>query len=143
MAMGHECLPERGLTLVVWDGFVTSAAWRHQAMRIIADPHFPTPLVLGDMRTVTGNSLKKLDIFDNSSLLAARVPALPQKLALVTRPDAKELFETFRGSADGLLLEMQRFDDLSDACAWLGISREATEVSLEFLRSELGSRAAR
>lgn len=137
MAMGYECFPNRGITLVLWDGFVTAEAWRRQALKIIEDPAFPTPMVLGDLRTVTGHNLEKLDIFDNSALLAARVRALPQKLALVTGEEAHEQFEAFQAATQGLTVEIERFDLLGMACKWLRIPCQETEASLDALRSHI------
>jgi hypothetical protein len=122
--------------LVVWDGFITAEAWRRQALKALSDPNFPTPFVLGDLRTVTGHNLERLDIFDNSSLLAVRAPALPQKLALVTPAKAQETFETFRDSILGLSLEMDRFDTLDAACKWLGVTLESIEPALDALRAK-------
>ena len=128
---------------IVWDGVVTADDWRAHLREMFADPDWPvgsknlTDLRTADVSTITPE--------DRASIVTMYAPYADkvrgQKSAAVAGDnfDASREFEDQKEPA-GLSLIV--FNDLLNACTWLGIDKAVAQATVSELRQELRDQAA-
>jgi hypothetical protein len=130
----------QGLMTIVWDGQVTAADWREHLEATFDDPDWPPgPRNLSDLRSADISSITSAD---QAEIVGMYAPHLDKVRGMKSAAVAGDNFEPstefeHRNEPPGLSLIV--FNDLLNACTWLGIDKAAAQATINELRTELRS----
>jgi len=136
----YRCDAEHGCTFVVWDQGATPEEWHGHLDRLFADPAFPpgerwlvdlgtargAPIITDEVIAEVGKRLNA----ESDTLNEMRVAIVPNG----TWEKARQLVDR-EVSIPGLRAIL--FNELSVACAWLGLPPGEIGLILESIRTEL------
>jgi hypothetical protein len=138
VGIAHRLDKDQGLTTIVWDGTVTVDDWRAHLRAIFDDPDWPPgPRNLTDLRSADVSSITDADRAD---ILAMYVPHLDKVHGMKSAAIAGDNFEAsrdFENQKEPAGLSLIVFNDLLNACTWLGIDRTIAQSTVTELRHEL------
>ncbi len=128
---------------IVWDGKVSVDDWRSHLREVFADADWPsgtrnlTDLRSADVSTITPE--------DRASIVTMYAPHADKVRGMKSAAVAGDNFDVSRDFEDqkepaGLSLIV--FNDLVNACTWLGIDKPAAQATITELRRELREKAA-
>ena len=138
MGIAYRCDTRHGIVVSVWDGDVSFDELRDLIRRQLADPDWPGGrLGLTDARTARGISA----ITDEQICeIAAMYRTQQAKISGVKYARVGQGMQSilkFQKAMGPSGLTTLVFDRLDDACAWLGITVDDVQATLEDLRQEL------
>lgn len=135
MGVAYRLDAALGLTLTVFDGKITGEEWRSVARAIFADPGWPPGLLsLTDLRTADASALSDSDRAEVVAINGSHADQLAaiKNAAIGGRNfEAAQRFER-ESQLSGLRLIV--FDDLPNACVWLGLDANTVREMIEQLR---------
>ncbi len=138
MGIGYTTIPRLGLIVEVWDSVITIDQWRSHVDRYLADPE----------RLTRRRSLVDLSTADASAIgdaEAAQIVAkyIPHASELKHRQSAAIAAQEFMPSVEfahriqSLGLNVMIFNELTVACAWLGVDLSEVQPIIQALRADL------
>ena len=136
MAIEYRLDRALGLTLVVWDGVVTGHEAEEQVRRLRADPDWPP----GRLHLLDLTSVGAVPTVGETRLveMLAEMAEMRQIRFAVIAGDAFAEATRFQEAASAVgVTHIIVFNELSTACAWLGIDFDATRTALHALRDGL------
>jgi hypothetical protein len=128
----------QGLTTIVFDGKITASEWRSHLEEIFDDPEWPpgtrnlTDLRSADVSEVTDS--------DRAEILALYTPHLDKMRGMKSAAVAGDNFDTtreFEERKEPAGLSLIVFNDLLNACTWLGIDKTVAQSTVSDLRSKI------
>jgi hypothetical protein len=138
MPIAYRCDPRHGIIVSVWDGDVTFDELRDLIRRQLADPDWPGGrLGLTDARTARGvSAITDDEICEIAAMYRTQQAKISGvRYARVGQGTQGVLkFQKAMGPSGPATLV---FDDLDDACEWLGIDVADVQPMLDDLREEL------
>jgi hypothetical protein len=138
MGIAYRCDTRHGIIVSVWDGDVTFDELRDLIRRQLADPEWPGGrLGLTDARSARGMSaITDEQIYEIAAMYRTQQAKISGvKYARVGQGMQGVLkFQKAMGPSSPTTLV---FDRLDDACAWLGITVDDVQTTLDELRQEL------
>ncbi|MGO9876603.1 MAG: hypothetical protein ACLPVY_22745 [Acidimicrobiia bacterium] len=135
MAIASQLDKALGLTLVVWDGIVTGYDAEEQVRRLRADPDWPP----GPLHLLDTTSVSAVPTVANTKLveMLAEIAETRRIRFAVVASDAFDEATRFQQAASAVgVSHVIVFNELSTACAWLGVDVAATQSALSALRNE-------
>ena len=143
MGIGYRLDKSQGLMTIVWDGPVTVADWRGHLQAIFDDPDWPVgPLNLTDLRSA---DISSITAADREDIVAMYVPHLDKLRGMKSAAVAGDNFEPsteFESQNQPPGLSLIVFNDLLNACTWLGADKAVAQATITELRLELRSQPA-
>jgi hypothetical protein len=139
MGIAYVCKPNRKLAVVVWDGLVTSDAWREHLQRMLIDPNYaPMQSQITDLRyssispTISDDQIKAMvDLMESQ-----RKNISLSKFAIVAGSEwNKPQLAAF--GLKSISVNPIVFNDLETACLWLGVDGEEVGKDIQQLRLKL------
>jgi len=128
---------------IVWDGKVTVDDWRGHLEEVFADPDWPAGTRnLTDLRSADVSAITPED---RASIVTMYAPYADKVRGMKSATVAGDNFDVSREFEDrkepaGLSLIV--FNDLLNACTWLGIDKTAAQATITELRQGLREKAA-
>jgi hypothetical protein len=128
----------QGLTTVVFDGRVTGSQWRSHLEAIFEDPEWPPGTRnLTDLRSA---DVSEVTVSDRAEMLAMYGPHLDKVRGMKSAAVAGDNFEAsrqFEERKEPAGLSLIVFNDLLNACTWLGIDKTVAQSTVADLRNEI------
>jgi hypothetical protein len=128
----------QGLTTIVWDGTITPGEWRAHLEAIFDDPDWPPgPRNLTDLRSADVSGITPEDEAD---VLTMYLPHLDKVRGMKSAAIAGDNFDRsrdFENQQEPSGLSLIVFNDLLNACTWLGVDKTIAQSTVAELRSEL------
>lgn len=138
VGIAHRIDKEQGLTTIVWDGTITVEDWRSHLQAIFDDPDWPPGTRnLTDLRSADVSGITDADRAD---VLTMYVPHLDKVRGMKSAAIAGDNFEAsrdFESQKEPAGLSLIVFNDLLNACTWLGIDKTLAQATVTELRHEL------
>jgi len=143
VGIAHRLDKEQGLTTIVWDGAVTAAEWRAHLEAIFDDPDWPPgPRNLTDLRSADVSGISDEEEAD---ILSMYGPHLDKVRGMKSAAIAGENFDRsrdFETQQEPAGLSLIVFNDLLNACTWLGVDKAVAQTTVTELRGRLRAPAA-
>ena len=138
MGIGYTSIPRLGLIVEVWDGVVTVEQWRSHVETYLADPQRLTHRrSLVDLSTADASAIGDAD---EAEIVAKYIPHASE---LRHRQSAAIAAQEFKPSVEfgrriqRLGLDVIIFNELTVACAWLGVELSDVREVIRDLRATL------
>jgi hypothetical protein len=140
VGIGFRHDPGTGLTVVVWQGPVTPAAWEQFLSAAIESAKFPGRVVLSDLRAASFENIEADDVSEMATY-HLRVANPADKAAMLIPEGGFLLAETFQDALQrSLPTRIAMFgDDVPAAARWIGVAAASIEAGLDALREELSA----
>ena len=143
MGIAYRMDKSQGLMTIVWDGVITADDWRAHLEEMLADPEWPAgPRNLTDLRSADVSSITEADQAEVVSLYAPHLDKLRGMKSAAVAGDNFEPSTAFEANQSPTGLSLIIFNDLLNACTWLGVDKGTAQATITELRNELRSRAA-
>jgi hypothetical protein len=143
MGIAYRLDKAQGLMTIVWDGQVTAGDWRSHLEAVFADPDWPAgPRNLSDLRSA---DISAITASDTDEIVAMYAPHLDKVRGMKSAAVAGDNFETsseFESQNQPPGLSLIVFNDLLNACTWLGVDKAAAQATITELRLELRGQPA-
>jgi hypothetical protein len=128
----------QGLMTIVWDGKVTADDWRAHLEAMFDDPEWPvgsrnlTDLRSADVSTITPED--RAQIVTMYGPHADKVRGMKSAAVAGDNFDVSREFESEKEPAGMSLIV---FNDLLNACTWLGVDKNVAQTTVTELRQEI------
>ena len=123
---------------IVWDGKVTATDWRAHLGAMFEDPEWPVgPRNLTDLRSA---DISTITASDRESIVEMYVPHLDKLRGMKSAAVAGDNFgpsSDFESQNQPPGLSLIVFNDLLNACTWLGVDKATAQATIAELRLEL------
>ena len=127
-----------GITTIVWDGLVTADDWRAHLLELFADPDWPPGLLsLTDLRSADVSTITSDDQADVLTMYGPRIDDVRGTKSAAVAGDNFEVSSEFESRKEPTGLRLIVFNDLLNACIWLGIDEAAAQATIDELRRAL------
>ena len=127
----------------VWDGKVTAADWRGHLEQIFADPDWPAgSRNLTDLRSADVSSITPDERASIVTLYAPYADKVRGMKSAAVAGDNFDVSREFENQNEPAGLSLIVFNDLLNACTWLGIDKNAAQATITELRHGLRGQAA-
>jgi hypothetical protein len=128
---------------LVWDGAVTGADWRAHLEAVFDDPDWPIgPRHLTDLRTADISTITAADREDIVAMYAPHLEKLRGMKSAAVAGDNFGRSSEFESHNEPPGLSLIVFNDLLNACTWLGIDKATAQATITELRLELRAQPA-
>ena len=138
MGIAYRLDKDQALTTIVWDGTITVDDWRAHLQAIFDDPSWPPgPKNLTDLRSADVSSITDAE---RAEILTMYVPHLDKVHGMKSAAVAGDNFDAsrdFESQKEPAGLSLIVFNDLLNACTWLGIDKAQAQATVSELRHEL------
>jgi hypothetical protein len=125
------------LMTTVWNGPITAAEWREHLQETFADPDWPGVLRnLSDLRSADLSAITDADRVEMVALYEPHAEHLRGKKSAVVAGDNFDRAREFESHDEPPGLRIIVFNDLFNACTWLGIDISEANQTLDELRRE-------
>jgi hypothetical protein len=138
--MGIAYRLERQLSLMttVWDGAVTVDDWQRHLEDIFEDPDWPSVTRnLTDLRSADLSAITEANRVQAVSMYGGHEQHVRGKKSAVVAGDNFDRARAFESHNEPQGMRLIVFNDLFNACTWLGIDTPAAMDTLEELRTDL------
>jgi hypothetical protein len=126
------------LMTTVWDGAITAVDWQEHLRDTFADPDWPAVTRnLTDLRSADLSAITDANRVETVSLYGPHAQHLRGKKSAVIAGDNFDRARSFESHKEPAGLRLIVFNDLFNACTWLGIDISAAMDGLEELRTEV------
>ena len=143
MGISYRLDKAQGLMTFVWDGKVTAEDWKVHIRAILADPDWPAGTRnLSDLRGADISSITAADQTEVVAMYAPYADKLRGMKSAAVAGDNFDISREFEGRNEPAGLSLIVFNDLLNACTWLGIDKTAAQATVTELRQELREKAA-
>jgi hypothetical protein len=128
----------QGLNTIVWDGVITIDDWRAHLEETFADPDWPPgSLSLSDLRSADVSSITTAEQEGIVSMYDGHLDAVRGTKSAAVAGDNFAVSSEFERRKEPSGLRLIIFNDLLNACTWLGIDNAAAQATINELRSQL------
>jgi hypothetical protein len=138
VGIAHRFDKAQGLTTIVWDGAITVDDWRSHLQALFDDPDWPPgSRNLTDLRSADVSDISQ---GDRAEVLAMYEPHLDKMHGMKSAAIAGDNFDAsreFESQKEPAGLSLIVFNDLLNACTWLGIDKTVAQSTVTALRHEL------
>ncbi len=137
MGISYRILPQKGVTIVLWQGEVGMDEMLAQLQRLNKDPDWPPSkgLQITDLRDVHLNEITVEMLRQTVETMSIAPNKLAHiKMAIVARDEFRKS-ATFARMMDKFQTTIVVFNSLDNACDWLGLDYRDVEQVLVELRS--------
>jgi hypothetical protein len=125
------------LMTMVWDGRVTAADWREHLQATFADPDWPgVQRNLTDLRSADLSGITDDDRAEMVALYEPQAEHVHGKKSAVVAGDNFDRSREFESHNEPPGLRVIVFNDLFNACTWLGIDISEANEALDALRRQ-------
>ena len=143
MGITYRLDKNQGLMTIVWDGSVTAADWRAHLQAIFDDPEWPVgPLNLTDLRSADISTISAADRADIVTMYAPHLDKVRGMKSAAVAGDNFEPSTEFESQKEPRGLSLIVFNDLLNACTWLGVDKAVAQATITELRLELRGQPA-
>jgi hypothetical protein len=143
MGIAYRLDKSQGLMTIVWDGQVTAADWRGHLRAMFDDPEWPVgSLNLTDLRSADISTITAADREDIVAMYAPHVDKLRGMKSAAVAGDNFEPSSEFESQNQPPGLSLIVFNDLLNACTWLGVDKAVAQATISELRLELRGQPA-
>ena len=119
----------------VWDGPITAAEWREHLRETFAEPDWPGVLRnLTDLRSADLSALTEADRVEMVAMYEPHAEHVRGKKSAVVAGDNFDRSREFESHNEPAGLRVIVFNDLFNACTWLGIDISEANETLDELR---------
>jgi len=119
----------------VWDGPITAAEWREHLRETFAEPDWPGVLRnLTDLRSADLSALTEADRVEMVAMYEPHAEHVRGKKSAVVAGDNFDRSREFESHNEPPGLRVIVFNDLFNACTWLGIDISEANETLDELR---------
>jgi hypothetical protein len=133
----------QGLMTIVWDGEVTAADWRAHLEAIFEDPEWPVgPRNLTDLRSADISTITGADREDIVAMYAPHLDKLRGMKSAAVAGDNFEQSSEFESQNQPQGLSLIVFNDLLNACTWLGVDKATAQATITEIRLALRAQPA-
>jgi hypothetical protein len=123
----------------VWDGVISAADWREHLLATFADPDWPAVVrSLSDLRSADLSAITDQDRDEIVALYEPYAEHVRGTKSAVIAGDNFERAREFESRNEPPGLRTIVFNDLFNACTWLGIDIAQVNETIDDLRRELG-----
>ena len=123
---------------IVWDGTVTVDDWRAHLLEVFADPDWPAGTRnLTDLRSADVSSITPADRLSIVAMYAPYADKVRGMKSAAVAGDNFDVSRDFEDQKEPAGLSLIVFNDLLNACTWLGIDKAAAQATITELRQEL------
>ncbi len=143
MGIAYEVDKQQALMTIVWDGAITAADWRAHLEATFADPDWPAVARnLTDLRSADVSAISESDRAEIVALYRPHADKIRGKKSAVVAGDNFDVSRRFesRNEPEGMRLIV--FNDLFNACTWLGIDIPEAQATVNGLRTGIRTGAA-
>ena len=128
---------------IVWDGRVTTADWRAHLEEVFDAPDWPPGTRnLTDLRSADISSITDVDRADVVTMYEPHADKLRGMKSAAVAGDNFDASRDFESQNEPAGLSLIVFNDLLNACTWLGVDKAAAQATITELRQELRAQAA-
>ena len=128
---------------IVWDGRVTTDDWRAHLEEVFDDPDWPPGTRnLTDLRSADISSITDVDRADVVTMYEPHADKLRGMKSAAVAGDNFDASRDFESQNEPAGLSLIVFNDLLNACTWLGVDKAAAQATITELRQELRAQAA-
>ena len=138
MGIAYRIDKQLALMTTVWDGVISAAGWREHLRSSFADPDWPA--VERNLSDLRGADLTAIGENDRVEMVAMYEPHLEHvrgKKSAVIAGDNFDRAREFESHNEPPGLRTIVFNDLFNACTWLGIDIAQANETFDDLRREL------
>ena len=142
MGISYRLDKTLGLMTFVWDGTVTAADWKAHLTEIFADPDWPAGTRnLTDLRSADVSTITPADRAEIVTMYAPYADKVRGMKSAAVAGDNFDVSREFENQNEPAGLSLIVFNDLLNACTWLGIDKAAAQTTVTELRQELREKA--
>ena len=142
VSIGYRLDKTQGLMTIVWDGKITAADWRAHLEAMFHDPDWPAGTRnLTDLRSADISVITAADRADVVAMYAPYADKLRGMKSAAVAGDNFDASRDFESQNEPPGLSLIVFNDLLNACTWLGIDKTAAQATVTELRQELRDQA--
>jgi hypothetical protein len=137
MPIAYRIDKSLALMTIVWDGPITAADWREHLRETFADPNWPgvvrnlTDLRSADLSAITNDNRDEM-----VAMYEPHAEHVRGKKSAVIAGDNFDRSREFESHDEPAGLRVIVFNDLFNACTWLGIDISEANEALDELRRE-------
>ena len=137
MPIAYRIDKQLALMTAVWDGPISAVDWREHLRATFAEPDWPSVLLnLTDLRSADLSAITDADRVEMVALYEPHAEHIRGKKSAVVAGDNFDRSREFESHNEPPGLRVIVFNDLFNACTWLGIDvSEANETFDELRRS--------
>jgi hypothetical protein len=137
MGIAYRLDKPLGLMTAVWDGEITAEAWQEHLRKTFDDPDWPSVgRNLTDLRSADLSAITDRNRVEAVAMYGPHAQHVQGKKSAVVAGDNFDRARDFESRNEPAGLRLIVFNDLFNACTWLGIDTAAATDTLEELRSE-------
>ena len=130
------------LMTTVWDGPITAADWREHLRATFAEPDWPDVLRnLTDLRSADLSAITESDRVEMVAMYEPYAEHIRGKKSAVVAGDNFDRSREFESHDEPPGLRVIVFNDLFNACTWLGIDISEANETFDELRREARDRS--
>ena len=132
----------QGLMTFVWDGKVTADDWKAHLTEMFADPDWPAGTRnLTDLRSADVSTITPADRAEIVMMYAPHADKVRGMKSAAVAGDNFDVSRDFETENEPAGLSLIVFNDLLNACTWLGIDKTLAQATVAELRQELRENA--
>jgi len=137
MPIAYRIDKSLALMTIVWDGPITAADWREHLRETFADPDWPGVLRnLTDLRSADLSAITDDDRVEMVAMYEPYAEHVRGKKSAVVAGDNFDRSRKFESHDEPPGLRVIVFNDLFNACTWLGIDISEANEALDELRGQ-------
>jgi hypothetical protein len=137
MPIAYRIDKSLALMTIVWDGPITAADWREHLRETFADPNWAGVLRnLTDLRSADLSAITDDDRVEVVAMYEPYAEHVRGKKSAVIAGDNFDRSREFESHDEPAGLRVIVFNDLFNACTWLGIDISEANEALDELRRE-------
>jgi len=138
MGIAYRLERPLGLMTTVWDGAITAVDWQEHLQATFDDPNWPSVTRnLTDLRSADLSAITDTDRVESVSLYGPHAQHVRGKKSAVVAGGNFDRAREFESHDEPPGLRLIVFNDLFNACTWLGIDTATAMGTLDELRTEL------
>jgi hypothetical protein len=138
MGIAYRIDKQLAFMTTVWDGAISAADWRDHLQATFDDPNWPGVVRnLSDLRSADLSALTEADRAEMVAMYEPHGEHIRGKKSAVIAGDNFERAREFESHNEPPGLRTIVFNDLFNACTWLGIDISQANEMLDELRGEL------
>jgi len=135
MPIAYRIDKSLALMTIVWDGPITAAEWREHLRETFADPDWPGVLRnLTDLRSADLSAITDDDRIEMVAMYEPYAEHVRGKKSAVVAGDNFDRSRKFESHDEPPGLRVIVFNDLFNACTWLGIDISEANEAFDALR---------
>jgi hypothetical protein len=137
MGIAYWLEKQLGLMTTVWDGAISAEAWQEHLRATFDDPDWPAVTRnLTDLRSADLSAITEVHRVEAVSMYGPHAQYVRGTKSAVVAGDNFDRARSFESHKEPAGLRLIVFNDLFNACTWLGIDTATSMRTLDALRTE-------